>query len=330
MDKEKPKNITKKIKPKLKEIIKKKGLKLEDMVYVVEFAEEYEKNYDALEVLLSGNLIKEPEGGKCHFFEDNVAWITQTEETRDYLYCSLNSKKNEIFYLNIIDFFLITSEKSYGEIITDLLRVFDIETDEEKRKEKQRQKYLQNIEILKKESYKWSINYPNLYRIAKAALNTLIKMNTIGYAHVIGDAETIEDEAVFFTSQSQIAKITGMSGANVVKHISMLTFLGFIVKPKYDNIPEHMKQRALQHTDNGKKSKTNFYIIPSITTELLKKAEKRAKIAIKKGINIRNISMKKIEESLGKEEADRIYQNHRKTILRSMEARNAEELDLPF
>ena len=139
MDKEKPKNITKKIKPKLKEIVKKKKLKLEDMVYVVEFEEEYEKNYDALEVLLSGNLIKEPEGGKCYFFEDNVAWITQTEETHDYLYCSLNRRKNEIFYLNVVDFFLITSEKSYGEIITDLLKVFGIETDEEKRKEKQRQ-----------------------------------------------------------------------------------------------------------------------------------------------------------------------------------------------
>lgn len=330
MDKNKPKDITRKVKPKLKEIVKKKGLKLEDMVYIVEFMEEYKKNYDALEVLLGGNLIKEPEGGKCYFFENNTAWITQTEETHDYLYCSLNSKKNEIFYLNIVDFFIITSEKNYGEIITDLLRVFDIETDEEKRKEKQRQKYLQNIEIIEKESHKWSISYPNLYRIAKAALKTLMKMNAIGYSHIVGDKETINNEAVFFTSQSQIAKITGMSGANVVKHISMLTFLGFIVKPAYNNIPEHMKQRALKHTDNGKKSKTNFYVIPSITTELLEKAEEKAKAAIKKGINIRNISMKKIEENFGKEEADRIYQNNRKTILKSMEARNAEELDLPF
>ncbi|GFN34682.1 hypothetical protein [Tepidimicrobium xylanilyticum] len=330
MDKNKPKDITRKVKPKLKEIVKKKGLELKDMVYVVEFTEEYSKNYEALEVLLGGNLIKEPEGGKCYFFENNTAWITQTEETHDYLYCSLNSKKNEIFYLNIVDFFIVTSEKNFGEIVTELLRAFDIETDEEKRKEKQRQKYLRNIEIIEEESCKWAINYPHLYKLTKATLNTLIKMNAIGYAHVVGDAETIEDEAVFFTSQSQVAKVAGISGSSVVKHISLLTFLGFIEKPAFNNIPEHMKEKALKYTNNGKKSKVNFYVIPSITAELLEKAEERAKTAIEKGINIRNISMKNIEENLGKEEADRIYQNNRKTILKSMEARNVEELDLPF
>lgn len=308
---------------KLRVIVKEKGLKIEDMVYIVEYIEDYKDNSEALEVLLSGDLIKKPEDGKCYFFTDNIANIIQIEETGHYVYRSRNLKTGETFYLNVIDFFIIVGNKKNGEIITDLLTAFALETEEEKRKKEQREKYINNIQILEKEAPVWALEYPVLYKLIKPTISTLQIINTIGLSNVVGDKETVGKDAVFFSSYKYIGKKAKLSKSTVIKHVSLLTLLGFIEKIEIKQIPMHLLERAEKEASRGKElSLTNFYIVKAITPELLEKAEQIAIQADQGGIRAGTITMPLVAEVFGKEFTDKIYGNNKILIKSIVETKN--------
>lgn len=325
------KKARKKLIKQLINIAKEKNLKIEDIVNIADYSEEYKKNENVIDELLTGNLIKEPLDGRCYFFPDNKAYITQVEETEHYLYCSEN-KKGETFYLNIWDIFNILCPGKYGEVMTNVVRAFGFNTTEEEHKETYRQQYINNIEIIEKQALQsWWLDYPNIYKLIKPALITLLKLNTLGLANVVSYKETINGKPIFFSSNEYLAEFMSIKKGTVINHISMLALLGFIEKVKESKVPKHLSQRAKKEKRNSKKpAMINFYSINIMTPELLKEIEKTATIIVKNGISIKNITLEKLGEVFEKDVADKVYGNNRNlivvsTIIRQQKIKEKEE-----
>lgn len=326
------KNITEEIKPKLKEVAKEKNLKIEDIVFIKKYNEEYVLNIQAREELLKKNLIKRPKNGECYFIKGNIVWIAQIKETGHYLYCSKNNATGEMFCLDIIDIFHILSNKPYGETQTNLIKTFGISTKEEEIKLNFRRSYLSNIEIIENVD-SWSNKYPNLYNRAKSTLETYAILNTIALNNLIGIEGYTHDMAIFFASAKYISKLNEKSESVTRAYLNMLTLLGLIIKVKEESIPCSMRNRAkLEAKKRNLPTIINFFAIPKITLELLKKADNIALKARKNKLSLNNVGYKKIEEVFGKEMLTIVYgsESRAKEVKRAMDFKNSGESDISW
>lgn len=325
------KNITKEIKLRLKVIAKEKNLKKEDIIFVKKLNKKYILNSQAKEKLLRENLIKNPKKGKCLFLDSNYAYVVRSSKTKHYLYCSRNSITGEVFYLDIIDIFHILSDMSYGETETEIFKIFGIHTKEEEIKQSFRQIYLTNIEKVKNIDA-WRHKYPNLYNRIKNTLETYKILNYIGLENVTGISECTDNMPVFFAAAGYISKLNGkVKKPTIRNHIKMLTLLGLIVRVDDEKIPAHMYNRA-ELVANMRKHPTiiNFFSIPKITPELLRKADGIALIAKNNGLSLHNIGYKKIEEVFGEEILEVVYgsKSRAKEVKRAMDFKNYGESDI--
>lgn len=324
------KNITKEIKPSLKDIAKKKGLKKEDIILIKKINEKYILNSQAKKELLKKNLIKRPKDGKCLFIDGNNTYVAKSNETGHYLYCSRNPATEEAFYLDVIDIFYILSTKSYGDIETELLKTFGIHTKEEEVKEYFRVNYLSNIEKIE-DIDSWRYDYPNLYNRVKNTLETYKILNIIGLENVIGINGYVDGNAAFFAGAKYISQRNQKSKSTTIGHLNMLALLGLVIKLEEDCIPGLLSNRAKVEAKEKKHPNIiNFFIIPKLTPELFKRADEIALKAKENNLSLNNIGYKKIEEVFGEEMLYVVYggKSRVKEIKRTMDLKNLGESEI--
>lgn len=324
------KNITKEIKPSLKDIAKEKGLKKEDIILIKKINEKYILNTQAKKELLKKNLIKRPKDGKCLFIDGNNTYVAKSNETGHYLYCSRNPATEEAFYLDVIDIFYILSTKSYGDTETELLKTFGIYTKEEEVKEYFRENYLSNIEKIE-DIDSWRYDYPNLYNRIKNTLETYKILNIIGLENVIGINGYVDGNATFFAGAEYISQRNQKSKSTTIGHLNMLALLGLVIKLEEDCIPGLLSNRAKVEAKEKKHPNIiNFFIIPKLTPELFKRADEIALKAKENNLSLNNIGYKKIEEVFGEEMLYVVYggKSRVKEIKRAMDFKNYGESDI--
>lgn len=324
------KNITKEIKPSLKDIAKEKGLKKEDIILIKKINEKYILNTQAKKELLKKNLIKRPKDGKCLFIDGNNTYVAKSNETGHYLYCSRNPATEEAFYLDVIDIFYILSTKSYGDTETELLKTFGIYTKEEEVKEYFRENYLSNIEKIE-DIDSWRYDYPNLYNRVKNTLETYKILNIIGLENVIGINGYVDGNAAFFAGAKYISQRNQKSKSTTIGHLNMLALLGLVIKLEEDCIPGLLSNRAKVEAKEKKHPNIiNFFIIPKLTPELFKRADEIALKAKENNLSLNNIGYKKIEEVFGEEMLYVVYgsKSRAKEVKRAMDFKNYGESDI--
>lgn len=315
---------------KLKNIAKEKGIKREDILLIKNYNEKYTLNSIARQELVKKNIIRWPEDNRCYFFDGNRAYVSWVKETENYLYCSVNPNTNEIFYLNAIDIFYILSNKSDGETETEMFRVLGINTTEEETKQEFRDTYLTNIEVANDIDI-LSSEYPNFYKSVKSTLNTYKVLNEIGIKHVTGIESSVDGRPVFYVGATDVSKLNGRGESTTRNHINMLALLGLIIKLDDYDIPEYMLNK-LNRASKGKnkRDRTNCYMIPRLTPELLESADKKALKARENNLSLKNIGLEKIEEVFGNEMLSVVYEDESKVkkIQRAMDIKNHGRSDI--
>lgn len=315
-------DITKKIKSDLAEKAREKNLKLEQILNLkIEFDEECEFNEEALTELKTNiHLIKQPKDNKCIFIDNNFAWVSQDSENEIVRYFSINKETKKYFYLDIIDIYSAISGKKYDETVTDLLSSYKFKTKEEERKKKQRGKYRNNISFLQN-SLEWEDEYPNTAKMLGKCQDVLIIINKEGLKNVTGDKCMLDGESVFYASLRHISKEIELEKNDgekidnryISKKVNLLCLLGFIEKLETEKVPKRMRERGEEERKNKKWKSINYYVVKSLTPELLEEIERiSAKLWANK-VNVNNISYNKIKNVFGKEIANTVYPNKKET-----------------
>jgi len=251
---------------------------------------------------------------QCIYFPENKAWISKNKNGY-HRYFSKNKRTSEWFCLSIIDMFAILYGHTYKDALKAALKFFNIsylnDENEENWRRKQRKKYLQNIEKI--ENSHVTINsYYNLNRLISKHLHILLKMNNIGQAKVGSMYDNYRFDAVFFASSSYVADFFEVNKGTVNKIINMLVVLGLLTRVPETELSVPMKNKATEEMKkNNKQYLVTFYTVPHYTDEILGEANRIAGILLQNKVNASNITIEKIENILGSDEADRVYSNTR-------------------
>ena len=174
----------------------------------------------------------------------------------------------------------------------------------------QKEKYAVNnmwIEQLKD----MQIVYPNLLKLAKKHLNVLQKINDIGVANIATIEESVDRQAVFFTSTDYIADFISCNKSNICRSVNLLATLGLIRKVQEKDIPAHMLERARENVGAKKINLISFYTVPNFNKQLFLRAEEIATELINNKINAQKITCSSIEEVFGMEFANNIFGNNK-------------------
>lgn len=305
-------DITSDIKPELREIAKSKGLKIEQILDITKSYEKFTTDRDAFSRMFEGRTIKTPKDNKCYFKEGFNAWVYRNREGQ-YWYYSSNGR--DIYYLNVIDFFVIFTDKSFRKLKSDILEAFGFETEEEEGRRERKAYYLEIIKEV--ESFeKYKEDYPNTFEKVNTSLITLSTLSAKGIDSIIRAEQEKKGKHIFFASTGYLAKHIGKNKSTIVRHVNMLCLLGFIDKTSMDEIPKHLLNESIKRQGgneygDGRKSIINYYSINEINEELLEKAEEKAMILKEKNICTKTLTMRKVNKVFGEYEANRIYGNNK-------------------
>ncbi len=328
-EKRKYKNVTKETKPKLKEISKEKGLRKEDILFIKNHKEEYILNSIAKQELAKKNIIKWPKNNKCYFYDDNKAYVTCIKKNGKYLYCSINLNTKEAFYLNTVDIFYVFSNKNTSDTETEMFKALGISTKEEEVKQNFRNDYKANIEMIESRDT-WASEYPNFYNRVKSTLNTYKILNEIALEHVKLE-NVLNGEHIFYAGAEHISQFTCRKEPSIRNHLNMLALLGLIIKVEDKDIPNHMLQELNNKKQTGKKgNRVNCFLIPKLTTGLLREAEILATKMKDNDLSLNNIGYKAILDIFGEEMLNIVYGGRSKVlrVIRATDIKNNGESNI--
>lgn len=265
----------------------------------------------------------------CVFFDNNMAWISKDPSSDEIRYFSKNQETKEFFYLDIINVVEILYDCSFAYGFLKAMKILKIATREEEWKEVEKEKYRHNIEVTEFAELKMQVEYPLLYRFIKKQLPILDRLNNIGQARIVTMKESVEGDAIFFSSYSYIAKYLGLSKQYIEKCINIFALIELIIIVPEEKIPKHLLNRAnAEAQKRGWTNKITFYTIPLWNNTILKNAQHMAmKLRFNK-ISTDSISLEKVEEVLGKEMANKIYGNTKEDIERIAEIKDIKKQHL--
>lgn len=268
-------------------------------------------NMEALMYLKKNNFFKYElnKEFKCVFFDNNMAWASKDPNSGEVRYFSKNPETKEFFYLDIINIVEIIYDCSFAYGFLKTMKILNIATREEEWKEVEREKYRHNIEVTEFAELKMQVEYPLLYLLIKKQLPILDRLNNIGQARIVTMEESVEGDAIFFSSYAYIAKYLGLSKQYIEKSINIFVLLELIVKVPESKVPKHLLNRANEEAQKRCWNKINFYTIPLWNNTVLRNAENMARKLRFNKISTSSISIKKVREVFGEEMVNKVYEN---------------------
>lgn len=251
---------------------------------------------------------------KCVFFDSNMAWISKKPKSGEVRYFSKNTETKEFFYLDIINIIEILYDCSFAYGFLKTMKILNIATREEEWKEVEREKYRHNIEVTEFAELKMQVEYPLLYCLIKKQLPILDRLNNIGQARIVTMEESVEGDAIFFSSYNYIAKYLSLSKSYIEKCINIFVLLELIIKVPEEKIPKYLLNRANEEAQKRGWNKINFYTIPLWNNTVLRNAENMARKLRFSKISTSSISIKKVREVFGEEIVNKVYENTKENV----------------
>jgi hypothetical protein len=185
-----------------------------------------------------------------------------------------------------------------------LMSVYKIELTETELQKQMKKTLDANKRLLK--STELEKMYPSFYKVAKPYLKDLhLLFDMIKENLPNGDNPLV----MFYYSLSKVAKYLGIkSKDSASRRLSLFTLLELMFKLDDASIPSDMLLDLQQwQKDNSYPYRSNVYLIPSYSYDMLSQIEEKCKKFIKNGMTMMTISHEGIKRSFSLEEANRVF-----------------------
>lgn len=135
----------------------------------------------------------------------------------------------------------------------------------------------------------------------------LVCLHEIAIQNVTDDDLIQDNQAIFFTSISYIAKLLKYNSnlKRLCQRVNLFTFLGLVKKIEKKDIPINYLQEA-EKFKHGKYI-TSYYSIPSYCYDKMQDITKKAQLYKNKNMTMTGFSRELLVRSLNQEEANKVY-----------------------
>lgn len=239
----------------------------------------------------------------CIFIPKRQGWISKNENG-EYRYFS--SLKNSFGYysFDIIDILSIIFNKNGHKVLLHLSKSDSLHFSSDW-SEQQKALLKEDVTIFNRLS---GFDYPYLKRMIRGGDEIYAALQKYAEEKIVSPSMSIDDKPVFFLSTAYFKNhfFPSKSLSTLNKWINFFALLGLVQKPR--EIPFFMEMEAeKQQIIKKKNNQVSFYMLPTLTEERLRYAEKIAKECSDMHLSYYQISKTTVKEYFGEETYSQIY-----------------------
>lgn len=289
----------------------------EALSYEIDVPESAASNYVAQQLMqldLRSILGVNGEEMPCLIFKGNKAWVDVDSLTGNWRYFT-KTEDGTVYGLNIYDIFEVVEGLSFGDAFAKLTNQLQIQYKGGDWVNLQRDMYVHNNTVLHKAEKTIKKDYPNLYKLLKSRLGTLVQLTAYATSQCYTPDYSINGNHVFFGSTSFLAKMEEMSGLSkasksaVARSLRLFATLGLIKRHKIEDVPEALAQKGRNVANNKETGQLDisFFSLKMLDKEVLTAAEEMAINLKNAGITPSTLSYELLVDHFGQNFADEIY-----------------------
>ncbi len=249
---------------------------------------------------------------KCIFHDDSSpsAGIFRADDGASLYKCHSASCGVSYNIINVVE--KLGKFKTRPEAYKFIEQILNVEIVMTENQIKQVESLEENINFL---MFELKNRYPSVYNNVRHQIDYLIKMNQLAKQRVVDFSQYDENgNALFFASLTELcemAEIESTQKKKIVSKNAVLQYHGLVNKLSDSEIPDDLLEiaRTIQN-HYGLKKRTNFYSIPSYTTEIIENADEQAHKWKDNSYTVKGASREMFYRKEGLQVANWLYPQH--------------------